>query len=60
MPLIGFHSVILKPDSVKRVTPPTTITANTSPEESISQRPTLGGDKVGRDPAVVEADRRAW
>jgi hypothetical protein len=47
IPVIGRHSVMLSPDSVKRVTPPTTMTANTKVEENKSQRPTAGGDTIG-------------
>ncbi|CAK5275786.1 unnamed protein product [Mycena citricolor] len=42
-PVMGFHSVILNPDSVKRVTPPTTTTANTSTDETMSHMPTETG-----------------
>lgn len=45
--MIGRHSVILRPDSVRRVTPPTTITAKTSVDERRSQRPTAGGGRIG-------------
>ena len=44
---MGRHSVMLRPDSVRRVTPPTTMTAMTRTEESISQFPTAGGDSTG-------------
>ena len=47
MPDTGFHSVILKPDSVRRVTPPTTMTANTRPDEARSHIPTGGGERIG-------------
>ena len=47
MPAIGFHSVMLRPDSVRRVMPPTTITAKTNPAEPISHPPTPGDDKTG-------------
>lgn len=45
--MIGRHSVILRPDSVRRVTPPTTITAKTSVDDRSSQRPTAGGGRIG-------------
>jgi len=48
MPVMGRHSVILRPDSVRRVTPPTTITAKTNADEKRSQRPTDGGDSTGK------------
>ena len=48
IPETGFHSVMLRPDSVRRVTPPTTTMPNTSAEEHMSQYPTEGGDKGGR------------
>ena len=47
MPVIGFHSVMLKPDSVRRVTPPTTITPNTNPADPRSHLPTPGDDNTG-------------
>ena len=47
MPVIGLHSVMLRPDSVRRVTPPTTITANTNQADPISHFPTPGGDSTG-------------
>jgi hypothetical protein len=43
IPVIGRHSVMLKPDSVRRVTPPTTITAKTKVDDKRSHRPTEGG-----------------
>lgn len=43
MPVIGRHSVMLKPDSVRRVTPPTTTTTRTKREEIMSHIPTAGG-----------------
>lgn len=48
MPVIGRHSVILKPDSVRRVTPPTTIITKTNADEKSNQRPTEGGDRTGK------------
>ena len=45
---MGRHSVMLSPDSVRRVTPPTTMTAMTRVEESKSQFPTAGGESTGR------------
>ena len=53
-PAIGFHSVILKPDSVRRVTPPTTITAKTRAEDANNHIATGGGVKVGSSSALVE------
>ena len=44
---MGRHSVMLSPDSVRRVTPPTTMTAMTRVEESKSQFPTAGGESTG-------------
>ena len=49
--MTGFHSVILNPDSVNRVTPPTTTIPNTSAEQRNNQFDTVGVDKIGR--AVV-------
>jgi hypothetical protein len=46
-PVMGRHSVMLNPDSVRRVTPPTTMTARTRTEESKSQCPTTGGEITG-------------
>lgn len=46
--MIGFHSVILRPDSVSRVTPPTTMTARTREEDAMSHIPTAGGESGGR------------
>jgi hypothetical protein len=46
IPVIGRHSVMLKPDSVRRVTPPTTITAKTKVDDKRSHRPTEGGDNT--------------
>lgn len=45
--MTGRHSVMLSPDSVSRVTPPTTMTAMTRVEESKSQFPTAGGESTG-------------
>jgi len=47
MPVMGRHSVMLSPDSVRRVTPPTTIMAKTKVEENKSHRPTAGGESTG-------------
>jgi hypothetical protein len=44
---MGRHSVMLSPDSVRRVMPPTTMTARTRAEESKSQFPTAGGEITG-------------
>ncbi len=52
---MGFHSVMLKPDSVRRVTPPTTMTANTSTADPSSQPPTEGGDSTGSSFAGTSA-----
>lgn len=57
-PVIGFHSVILKPDSVRRVTPPTTIIASTSVADAISHPPTAGEGRTGR--GAVSRDASAW
>src|SRR5438270_900945 len=46
-PVIGLHSVILNPDSVNRVTPPTTMMPSTKTEENISHLPTEGGGRIG-------------
>lgn len=48
---MGRHSVMLSPDSVSRVTPPTTMTAITSADESMSQFPTAGGESTGSSAA---------
>jgi hypothetical protein len=47
-PVIGRHSVMLNPDSVRRVTPPTTMTAKTRVEERKSQFATAGVESTGR------------
>ena len=47
-PVIGLHSVILNPDSVNRVTPPTTMMPSTKTEENISHLPTAGGGRIGK------------
>lgn len=47
MPVIGFHSVILRPDSVSRVTPPTTTIVRTKDEDIMSQIPTDLGGSIG-------------
>lgn len=47
IPVIGLHSVILSPDSVNRVTPPTTMTPNTKTEDSMSHLLTDGGGRMG-------------
>lgn len=47
-PVIGRHSVMLRPDSVRRVTPPTTMIAKTSVEDARSQNPTDRDDRTGR------------
>ena len=56
IPDTGFHSVMLKPDSVSRVTPPTTMTAYISPVIAISQYPTTGGVNVGDSDAALFCD----
>ena len=48
MPVTGRHSVMLKPDSVKRVTPPTTMTPSTKIDESSNHLPTAGEGRIGR------------
>ena len=48
MPVIGFHSVILRPDSVKRVIPPTTITPTVNPPHMNSHFETHEGGKSAR------------
>lgn len=58
--MIGFHSVILRPDSVRRVTPPTTITAKTRTEENMSHPATGGGESTGSSAvaaALLEKNR---
>ncbi len=54
--MIGRHSVMLSPDSVRRVMPPTTMIAKTSVEENMSQRPTAGGGRIGASELSVVAD----
>src|SRR6478736_6173091 len=51
IPRIGFHSVIESPDSVRRVTPPTTTIAKTKKATKRSERPSArgcGDDETGR------------
>ena len=48
MPVTGRHSVILNPDSVKRVTPPTTMTPSTKTDEISNHLPTAGEGRIGR------------
>lgn len=48
IPATGFHSVILRPDSVKRVTPPTTMIAKTSVEDASNHKPTDLGGSIGK------------
>lgn len=55
MPVIGRHSVMLRPDSVRRVTPPTTITPYTSTEHRSNQRPTAGDASTGTSRACAAA-----
>ena len=52
--MIGRHSVMLRPDSVRRVTPPTTITAKTSVDERRSQCPTPGVGRIGVDVEALD------
>ena len=47
IPLTGSHSVILSPDSVNRVTPPTTTMKNTRPEEMYNHLATAGVVRIG-------------
>jgi hypothetical protein len=47
IPVIGRHSVMLKPDSVRRVTPPTTTIAKTKVEDIMSHIPTERGARMG-------------
>ena len=46
-PVMGRHSVMLNPDSVRRVMPPTTMTAKTRVEERKSQFATAGVESTG-------------
>ena len=54
-PVIGFHSVMERPDSVSRVAPPTTTIANTSAATHHSQRRKARGTTV---PAVSSVKLR--
>lgn len=45
--MMGRHSVMLRPDSVRRVTPPTTTMAKTRVDDNISHIPTERGDSTG-------------
>lgn len=45
--MTGSHSVILSPDSVNRVTPPTTTMKNTRPEEMYNHLATAGVVRIG-------------
>lgn len=56
MPAMGRHSVMLRPDSVRRVTPPTTMTVKTNADDKRSQRPTAGGANTGN----LEASAPGW
>lgn len=47
VPVIGRHSTMLRPDSVRRVTPPTTIIPNTRDAETSNQFATDGGESGG-------------
>ena len=51
--MIGLHSVMLSPDSVNRVTPPTTMIPRTRTDESISHRPIAGEGKIGKFSAAA-------
>lgn len=51
-PVMGCHSVMLNPDSVKRVTPPTTMIPMTSVEDIMSHIPTDLGASIGGGLAV--------
>lgn len=46
--MIGRHSVMLKPDSVRRVTPPTAMIAKTRVEENRSHFPTEEEGRAGK------------
>lgn len=48
VPVIGRHSTMLSPDSVRRVTPPTTTIANTSDAETKSHLVTAGPERGGK------------
>lgn len=50
--MMGRHSVMLRPDSVRRVTPPTTMTAKTRVEDKRSQRATGGAERMGSSSAT--------
>lgn len=54
-PVIGRHSVILRPDSVRRVTPPTTMTAKTSTDDNSNHPATGGGESTGSSAASAGA-----
>ena len=47
MPITGFHSVIDSPDSVSRVTPPTTIIRKIIPQQAKSHAATARGALFG-------------
>ncbi len=53
MPLIGFHDVIDRPDSVSRVMPPTATIATISAATIHSHRATLSGRALERNAALV-------
>ena len=57
MPVMGFHSVILKPDSVRRVTPPTTMMPRTKTEEAMSHLPTESEGRIGISPVRFSSSR---
>jgi hypothetical protein len=59
MPVMGRHSVMLRPDSVRRVTPPTVMTAKTRVDEKRSQRPTGGGERTGSEENGLKKEWRA-
>lgn len=53
MPEMTFHSVIERPLSVRRVRPPTTTMAKTSPALKYSQYPTMGLVATTSEAALV-------
>jgi hypothetical protein len=59
MPVIGSHSVILSPDSVSLVKPPTMMMKKTMPEHAKSQVETLAGASRGGRVASVAASTSA-
>jgi hypothetical protein len=55
VPTIGCHSVIDRPECVRRVTPPTTMIANTSAEQAKSHAATARGGRCVSGDGVGEA-----